>query len=472
MKKLYIILMSILGVSCSDFLEVDPVSQESTNNFYSNPADFEIAINATYGVLQPIYANHMFRLGELRSDNTFLQGDPGGNRQAFANIDYFEVETTNGLLLDFWNTSYKGIANANTVIDRIGLIEFEDPELKSRILGEAYFLRALFHFNLSQVFGKVPVILEEITDPEQSNTHFRQTLEVVYAQIESDLLEAANLLPASYAAGNAGRATTWAAKGLLGKVYLTQRKYSEAQLILLEVVNSDLFALEANYESIFDPSNKNGVESLFEIQFDGSVIGEGSPFVNQFAPRFSTTLVPSGIGEGNNQPTEDMVNAYETGDQRLEASLKTSFTDANGNLIESNYITKFFNGTSIPNQGIDNFPVLRYADILLMLTEAQFFQNGSGIAFLNQVRNRAGLENLTGIDLDAILQERRVELAFENYRWFDLVRTGMALAVMNDYLPTVGIGATSIQEFQLMYPIPQAQIDANPDVLDQNPGYQ
>ena len=447
------------------------MSEISTNNFYQTEEDFFNAINSTYAILQPVYGQHMYQLAELRSDNTFLDGDPGGNRQSLADIDFFQVQTTNATVLDFWDDSYKGIANANTVLDRIEGVTFANEDLKNQITGEAYFLRALYYFNLVRVFGAVPLVVNEVRDPAESRNHTRKPLAEVYSRIESDLGEAIRLLPVAYE-GNPGRATQWAAKVLLGKVQLTQKKYAEATTSLGDVVNNGPYALEASYRDIFDPANKNGQESIFEVQYDGNVVNEGSPFVNLFAPRFSTTVAPSGQGLGNNQPTDDMINAYAPGEIRFDASLDTTYANVRGEAVSAPYITKFLNGTSMPNQGLDNFPVLRYADVLLMLAEAQFFQDGGGIEYVNEVRTRAGLDALMSLSLEAILQERRVELAYENHRWFDLLRTDQAISIMSEHLATRNIGATSIAPYQLLYPIPQAQIDANPDALDQNPGYE
>ncbi len=472
-KYIYIAFVGLfLSSACSDFLDVEPVSQGSTNNFYKTPEDILIAVNSVYGSLQPMYGQHMYRLGELRSDNTFLDGDPGGNRQSTADIDFFQVQTNNGILLDFWNTSYKGIANANTVLDRIDNVTFEDAQLKNRIIGEAKFLRALFYFNLVRVFGKVPLVISEVKNPSESSSHIREEIATVYTQIETDLTVASTLLDDSYSGANVGRATSWAALSLLGKVQITQEKYPEAAATLKNVVDNGPYVLETNYSSIFDPTNKNGKESIFEVQFNGGIVGEGSPFVNDFAPRFSTTVASSGDGVGNNQPTNDIVQAYNSVDLRFDPSLDTLYINSKGAIIKANYITKYLNGTTLPGQGNDNFPVLRYADVLLLLAEAEFFNNGGGLTQLNLVRSRAGLPDAITIDLDVILEERRIELAFEDHRWFDLIRTDKALEVMNAYLADAKVGAKSIQRYQYIYPIPQSQIDVNPDALSQNEGYQ
>jgi hypothetical protein len=271
----------------------------------------------------------------------------------------------------------------------------------------------------------------------------------------------------------------------LGKVYLTQRNFAQAAATLKEVIDQaaeNKYMLLPNYADVFRVTNENHRESIFDVQFKKGGTGEGSPFTNQFAPRASGTIVTKvGPGLGYNIPTQDMDDAYEPGDLRKAVSMSAGYMNGS-TFVASKYVTKYLDVPFQANDADNNWPVLRYADVLLMYAEALneqgFVADGPAFDYLNQVRARAGLPARTAVNADpalqvadqaafrlAVEQERRVELAFENHRWFDLVRTGRAIDVMAAH----GI---AIEPYQLLYPAPQSQIDINPAIITQNPGYQ
>jgi hypothetical protein len=293
----------------------------------------------------------------------------------------------------------------------------------------------------------------------------------VYTTIVSDLTQAGGLLPDSYSGSNVGRATSGAAKSLLGKVYLTRKQYSEAARVLKEVIDGGQYALLPSYADVFRVENANHKESIFEVQYKANSQGRGSPFATLFTPRTGNAgilLTGQGATQGYNRPSPDMISAYPAGDLRKDASLAPNWTDG-ARVNNDPYIKKYLSRQSAVSDGDANWFVLRYADVLLMYAEAlnELGRTSEASPYLNQIRRRAGLSPLDGLGQAqmrlALEQERRVELAFEGHRWFDLLRTGRAIEVMN----SKGFNITSRD---LLYPIPQSQIDINPE-LRQNDGY-
>lgn len=468
------------ATGCSDdFLDLAPISQQNSTNFYKTSEDMKNALTAVYGSLQygGQYYSSMSIIGELRSDNTEITNPAAGADQQA--VDDFTNVPVTSISSNTWNAHYQGIQAANILLDRINNVTM-DANLKARYIGEAKFLRALMYFNLVRIYGDVPLVVTAINDPQEGYSFGRESAEKVYELIISDLTEAENSLPASYSGADLGRATKGAAMALLGKVYLTQKNWGLAVEKLRQVIEgAGPYRLVDNYANIFGPANENNVESIFEVQFKGGLAGEGSPYSNQFAPIGSGKAVVSvGNPLGQNIPTDEFFQSYEEGDLRRTVSMDTSYV-LNGNSVRHNYIKKYIS-TPVSNLDADvNWIVLRYADVLLMYAEALneqgFVPNGPAFDYLNQIRKRAGLAEVTAVnenpalELDsqaafrlAVEKERRMELAFEGHRWFDLVRTGRAIEVM---------AAKGMQPHQALFPIPQSQIDINPDLMTQNPGY-
>lgn len=471
-----------LTAACSgDFLDLAPISQENGNNFYQTPDDMKNALTAVYGALQygGQYYSSMHVIGDLRSDNTEITNPAAGaDLQAVDDFTNVPVTSTSA---NTWNAHYQGIQAANILIEKIEPIAM-DAGLKARYIGEAKFLRGLMYFNLVRIFGDVPLVTGVINSPQEGYQFGRESVDRVYSQIINDLEDAEASLPFSYSAADLGRATKGAAIALLGKVYLTRADWAQAAeklRFLIDAQGSTGYALMDNYSDIFGSANKNNRESIFEVQFRGGANGEGSPFSNQFAPIGSgRAVVEVGNPLGQNIPTEDMYNAYEEGDVRRDVSMATSYV-LNGTEVMHNYITKYLSTPAAYLDADVNWIVLRYADVLLMYAEALneqgYVADGLAFSYLNQVRIRAGLPPYTSVSLDeglqlasqaefrlAVEKERRVELAFEGHRWFDLVRTGRAVDVM---------AAKGMQAHQSLFPIPQSQIDINPEKMTQNPGY-
>lgn len=483
--KYNLIAIALLGFSfssCSDFLEQNPQTDLSENDFYKTADDILSAVNGVYSSLQEgdIYGN-WYVFGEIPSDNT--RNQLSGSVTTQNEFDQFYIDTQNSMIANFWKAAYKVINRTNTVLGRIDGIEI-NTELANRYKQECKFIRALMYFNLVRVYGDVPLVLKEISISESYDI-LREPKENVYNQIIADLKEAQDL-PVSYSTAEDGRATQGAAKALLANVYMTLHKYAEAETILAEIINSGRYSLLENtpgslnidgYKNVFSPVNHNSKEGIFEIQFLKGGYGEGSNYANNFAPENSgTNVVAVGGTGGNNIPEMDIYNAYEEGDLRRDFSMFLGYYDnrKNNEWVESRYVCKFMDVPYQNNDASNNYPVIRYADVILMYAEA-LNQNGKtaeACKYLNMTRRRGfGYQTTetSPVDLQTtdkaqfalmVEQERRVELAFENHRWFDLIRTGRAVEVMRSK-------GFSLNETNLICPIPQKQIDVNPK-LTQN----
>jgi starch-binding outer membrane protein, SusD/RagB family len=482
MKNFHIVMLVMATVvvsSCGDnFIDLQPISSATSSLYYKTADDFRTALNGTYAALQKGgITTNSYVFGDIASDNSLPA--PSGSITDQDEFDRFYLRTTNPFINGRWNDSYQAIARCNAILDRINSISM-DENLRSRYILEAKFLRALIYFNLVRTYGDVPLVLKEITNPDDGYAYGRNPASEVYAQIEADLTEAESL-PLSYTGIDIGRATKGAAKALLGKVYMTQRKFPEAVAKLKEVIDLNVYAILPSYADVFKVSNKNHKESIFDVQFKSGLIGEGNPWPNSFAPTNSGNAVIQFGGDGNNVPTDDLANAYEANDVRKGISMATSYVAANGSLITVSFVKKYTDVPAAKNDNGNNIPVIRYADVVLLyaeaLNEVSYQADGEAFDYLNVIRQRASIPVRTSADLPdqasfrlAIEQERRVELAFEGHRWFDLVRTNRAIEVMNSKKVLFSIVPT-LTEDNLVFPIPQSQILINSEKIKQNHGY-
>ena len=468
-----------------DFIALNPISNANEGNFYKTEDDFKNAIYGAYASLKAtgVYNDYMQLVGDLSSDNTEM-GSTASSRFAFSELSLFKVQQTSPIVESIWNDHYSGIRKVNTILSKIDDVSIPEGN-KQRFVAESKFLRALFYFNLVRVFGKVPLVTRNIVTIEEAYTYGREDVNLVYKQIIEDLSSAAPVLPLSVK-GEEGRATQGAAYGLLGRVYLTIHDYQNAKASLEKVISSKQYDLLTDYNALWNSDAKNHKESIFDVQFKMSLTAAtGSQFTERYTPYLFTNLPFSTTAGGYNIPRVGLISAYETGDLRKDASLKESYTKKDGSVVtglSGRYGYKFHD---VPVSGAgadDNWPVLRYADVLLMYAEAlnelSFVADGPAYELLNAVRKRAGLARKTSNNpvaaltinsqeefRKAIAQERRVELAFEGHRWFDLLRTGKAIEVL------VPKTTATLSADQLLLPVPLSQIDVNPSHIKQNPGY-
>lgn len=447
-KSLLILLLPVLFISCSeDFTVLGPISERNVVNYYKTQSDFEVAINGAFDALQ---SNGTFGVNyvlfmEMRADNTENGGGATGLAATLEQLDKFEEIATASELNSTWIASYEGIARANTIISRIDEVSFTSDDVKNRIKGEALFIRSLLYYHLGVIFGNVPLITAEVTAPQNMNLNQVSASEVM-AQIATDLTTAEGLLPST------GRVSSGAAAALLGRVYLQAGDKASAVAPLKRVVSSNVYSLEANYADVWGPGNEGSSEILFQVEYMSGNVGEGSSYTDMF----TASGVAGGVGGGSapQNVTQDFIDSYEAGDLRQAATLSDSAT-----------VEKYEDTPTAPFDSDVNWVEIRYAEVLLNLAEA-VGEGAEGYGYINQVRARAGLAAIDGTTPgsydDKLLHERRVELAFENKRWPDLLRHGKAKSVMASQL---GIAEASVT---LLFPIPQSQIDVAPDEMTQN----
>lgn len=458
MKKLLVI-SSVIGLcllSCQDdFLELYPETSLTSATFFKTESDFEQAVNAAYVPLRLIYNEDAYLVGEMHSDNTYYPRNPlfgaRDQNQTFADFAIPKADglTTNTHLLNMYRRYYQIISRANQVLALIDEVEF-DEEPKRNLKGQVQFLRAFSYFQLVRTFGQAPLQL----NPVKTRDEAAQPLagkEELYQLVEDDAKSAAGLLPPK-SRQEPGRVTSGTARMLLADLYLVQKRWSDASAVLMEIVESGEYDLMPSYDQAFTTStgNKNNQESVFEVQFKEGPEGYSGDFVYRFMPRPITeselgaimgTSNPQNLsGEGDNVPTPDLIAAYEEGDERKDISIGY-ITLSGSQWIEDTYpyIKKYIHPHAQHNNTGMNWPVYRYAETLLSLAEAlnEQSQTVEAAKYLNQVRERAGLDPATASGQaglrEAIFRERRVELAFENKRWFDIARTGRIQEIIAPY---------------------------------------
>lgn len=488
--KIYIsiAILASLFISCSeDFLTKSPEDSINTSNFFQTETDAINAINGAYQPLQwPKLYNMRMWTTDIMAGNSIVGAGGGTDGIETQDEANFVTASDNQGVLDLWRGPWPGILRCNIILQKVPGMAISET-LKNRTLGEAYFLRAHYYFILVRFFGDVPLTLKPV-EPGDDLRPFRAPKAEVYSQIISDLNDAIKLLPPreQYAGNDIGRASKGSATGMLAKVYLTLGNWQKV-VDLCDQVKSLGYSLNTNYADNFNSSTENSKESLFEIQYAGDA-GMGFWSNENQASWLSTFTGPRGSdlvagGWGWNQPTQEFVNAYETGDLRKNITVfydgcpqfdgkdyKKSWSMTGFNLRK--FLVPLSAVTSYDNSPL-NFPVLRYADVLLMKAEAlnELDRTTEATAPLNEVRSRAGLKDLTGLTKDAfrtkVLNERRMELAFEGQRWFDLIRVNNGQYGI-DFLKS--IGKSNMSSKFLLLPVPQKERDANPN-LTQNTGY-
>ncbi len=487
--KIYIMsLVALLLMSCSDdFLDRQPLDTINTENYPTTAEELVTVVNGAYQPLQwPKLYNLRMWSTDIMAGNSIVGAGGGSDGIETQDMANFVTNTDNAGVLDLWRGPWPGILMSNIVLDAAPQMDI-DEDIRKRSMGEAHFLRAHYYFILARFFGDVPLI----TEPQSSDSDLfppRDPVAQVYELIISDLNAAAELLPpkSSYGSENKGRVSKGAAYGLLAKVHLTLGNYQEVVQYTTEVESLG-YALNENYADNFSITNENSVESLFEVQYASNGGYDFWSNENQ-ASWASPFMGPRGAnfvagGYGWNQPTEEFVNAYEEGDERKEATvLYEGGPEFDGKEYESRFSFTGYNTRKflVPLSQVSaydnspmNFPILRFADVLLMKAEAlnELGQTELAEDYLNMVRNRAGLddiENLSQADCrNAVLHERRIELAFEGQRWFDLIRVNDGEYGLN-FLRS--IGRNNASQKHLLFPIPQIELDRNPNLV-QNPGY-
>lgn len=463
-KTIAMVLLSMAFASCSDNLDLVPITQKSAATFYSNESEIESAIFGVYGQLQNqgLYGLDLIGVGEIPGEDSFeeIAANDGGR---FGQLDDFSTNASNDLVGDIWRESYEGIQRTNVILNRIEEVDFEDEATKSARIGEMQFVRGLLYFNLVRLYGAVPLVVEETTNPSDYFGQTRAPKADVYAQITTDANHAIDNLPSIR---TAGRPAKGAAQLLLADVKMNQRQYGEAVPLLADIVNSGTYRLMATTSEVFGVDNEDNDEILFEVKYTSGLNGnsEGESAASQFRPSGTTANA-----KGHNLPSAAFVAMYVNEDTRKDDYVGIA-TEANPFYFSLKYEVS---ATGADDGGTDHL-VMRYADVLLKYAEALNESGGTDAAqYLNMVRNRAGLANTTASSQNelrtAIELERRLEFIGEGHRWFDLLRTGKAVETMNSWFAANSKNIT-INENNLVLPIPQSQRDTDPE-LSQNTGY-
>jgi len=485
MQRIYILLLlaGSLSVSCNKLKE-DPNSLVTTSQFYKTESDARAAVAAAYSTLNsdpaadfPIYGRNLNLLtGNGSDDQVFSPSNTNPDVRALGTATYV---ATNDRLKKSWQQHYYGISRANVAIDNIPDIPI-DTALRSQLVREAKFIRALLYFNLVRFHGDVPLILHDPTTVDVNKLLVpRTSKDSVYQQIIADLSDAANL-PKAFTGADKGRATSGAAHGLLAKVYVTRRQWAAALTELQQVINGGYgYDLFDNFQDAFQKATKNGKEHLFSVQFETNLGAKNS---TQFVSSgdfnsFNVAVYPGDL------PSDSLYKLFDENDTRRSVTFFTTlYNAATGKTVDfgaprfAKFIDYSLSPLSNQAQSGINYPVLRYADILLLYAETLNEINGGPTAdaytAINRVRSRAHIDNLaTGLNQsqfrEAVFLERRKEFIQEGNRWFDLSRRGGTY--LYDALKKLP-AKTGAAVKDTLYPIPQSERDLNP-LLTQNPGW-
>jgi hypothetical protein len=442
MKKIVIIITLLFTVISCDVLEVEPQNSIAADEAFKTKEDIDKGILGAYASFQSLsYYGRTFELfSDLAADN--LSHPLAATSETYAQVNNNNILPENGSVSGIWALAYDGINVANNVITKVPTIADMTDEERNIALAELYFIRALNHFNLLNYFGGIPVKVTPTIGTSGLDVP-RNTVEEVYSQIINDLTFASDFLPAG---GTKTRASKYAAKGLLAKVYLYNKDYPQAISLASEVIAQGNYTLLNDFSEIF--AGDQSAESIFEIYFS-----------ELERNRIAEYNFPQSLnGRREVEPAQSLLDAYETNDERFEASI--AFDGDNAYAIK-------YDDLSL---GADNFIVLRLADMYLVRAEAEASLPSPNLSAvrsdINDVRVRANLQPTSESDVTQLLRiiekERRIEFAFEGQRWFDLVRTDRAIPV----LPNV----TSTN--QMLFPIPLDEIQTNNDPgMVQNSGY-
>jgi len=513
MKNIYsiagswVLSLGVLALSCTKQLNQQPPSQITTAQFYSNTADFTQAVTGAYNQLRA-YPDQVLWMGEMRSDNIYATSD--GNRDWQGIRNFSPNLTTVGFITGAWDNNFNGIYNVNSVLDNLKTKgqNVTDPNLRARLTAECHFLRAFYYFQLVRLYGELPIIDHTMTADQVAKIK-RSPVTDVYNLIISDLNTAIDSLPASYTGADIGRATTWAAKGLLGLVYLTRsgpaysgvdgptqgtNEWSQALAQFNDIIASGKYTFGSNYPNIFSYTQENNPEVIFDVQFMSTNNGADYPSQLTNTDFWSGTGLAGTFGNGYGSTTFDI-------SKNLRASYANSMGAATDVRDTFNIVWKYPSDTKSPptmdtanpmikkyinvaKHGADlrdwpiNFIVMRYTDVLMMKAEC-ILHGAPGSpstvdSIVNLVRKRAGIAAVSNVGLPTLMEERRREFLGEGIRWNDLVREGMAVTTMNNWITADGQSGTisSVIPAFVIYPVPEAEILAAPGLYTQNPGYQ
>jgi hypothetical protein len=483
MKKSLLIFSLLFAAACNK-LEEDPNALVTASQFYKTQSDAVSAVSAVYSTLNTdaaadfvIYGRNLNLLtGNGSDDQIYSPSNTNPDVRALGTTTYVPA---NDRIKKNWQQHYFGISRANVAIDNIPGIDF-DTTLRARLVREAKFIRGLLYFNIVRLWGDAPLVLHDPTSTDVNAQKIKRSpKDSIYAQIISDLNEA-TLLPKTYTGADVGRVTSGAAHALLAKVYLTRRDWSKAAAELQTVINGGYgYALFDSFLDVFQQATKNGKEHIFSVQFGTNLGAKNS--INSLSVCNFGSFNPA-VYPGDQPSDSSLYQLFASFDSRRDVTFFTQlYNAATGKYVQfgAARFAKFIDYSISPltNQNISgiNFPVIRYADVLLMEAEVLNEINGptaDAYAAINQVRARAKISNLSpGLNQadfrDSVFLERRKEFIQEGNRWFDLARRGGTYLydALKKYPAKTGAAVKDT-----LYPIPQSEIDLN-NQLTQNPGW-
>jgi hypothetical protein len=455
--------------SCKKFLDKKPESGLVEEDYFRNTTEVETGVFGIYDGLQAVLQEE-YKLTEMRSDMV----TPANREGEWGSLEDFNETSTNDFVRLFWQLSYNTIGRSNLVIKYLNNVT--DTTKKKYFEGEAKLIRAHMYFNLVRLWGDVPLI-KEVVPFDENDKLIRKSKTEVYNLIVSDLQTAINDLPVSWSSSEAGRVTQGAAKTLLAKVYLTLGQYAQAKPLLDAVASSSSYQLLSNYADVFSLTNEMNKEIIYAVRYKAGANGEGQAFTYDFSSRGTV----KGI-----KPNTDFMSLYVTADSVRK---KTSVTGSGSNV----FVGKFQDPTAADRDAGNDWIVTRLADAILLQgeTNANLYTGTWGavmsdadsaliIGPINRIRARAGagLTRKKKSDyadlasyMNDLMRERKIELAFENDRWYDLLRWGNAVAIMNAHFPAINRATSTMKPYQVLMPIPQREIDVSHGTITQNPGY-
>ncbi len=465
--------------SCEDDLNVKSNNVLTELDFLNNPDNAIQLVNGVYNkqLDYDMYSFSWIGMTSITSDDAdkgSTLSDTGSDKNKMDNLTFVATDIS---FKDVWNARYDAIYRANNALFYLEQLSINET-LKNRLIGEVKFLRALSYFDLVRCFGGVPLVTSKINinDTETINNvvFVRKSKAETYLQIESDLIDAINRLPlkGQYVGADLGRASKGAAQALLAKAYLYQEKWQLASDMSSNVMSSGQYSLLTNYADVWREVGENKSESIYEVQatLTKGLVG----YTDVQGPRGTPDL-----GWGFNTPSIQLVNSYQSGDLRKNATILSApstlwdgfIAPTTWNNPRYNYkayqssIAEPWNGNK--GETAKNLRILKFSDLLLIHAEAAFELGNTSEALtqVNIIRNRAGLPSLTSLTIDELYNERRWEMAMEHDRWFDIIRTGKASAAM------LVVGKNFIVGTHELFPIPSDQIIASGGRLSQNPGY-
>ena len=484
-KYITVILTVSVFVSCSDFLEPVPSSSITSGNYYTTAAELETGLIGAYAAVKGINdydkdnnhgVQYEFYVTEMRSDNTSTKSPDSEDASDAGQLESFSVLPTNSFVLNYYSSYFQIIYRANVILDNLGVVT--DVKKAAALEGEAKFLRAYAYFNLVRLFGDVPLV-DRVISPSETNIQYtRVATSAIYDFIVADLNTAVSGLDPEVTgfATYKTRASKAAAQALLAKVHLTigtPESYTKAQLLCESIIASKKYSLKNNFHDVF--YSELNSEIIFAIGYEGGVQNNSQLFSSEWMNAVGRT-------SGVNYATPDVIAAIDANGGNRVADSYRQDPISTGTIRYQ--VAKFFpngeNGgsdgqtfTGLPRLAGNDWIVLRYADVLLMHTEAimagaQETSAGTAVASFKLVRDRAGLTTPSTIKKSDLLLERRVEFAFENQRFFDLVRFGEAESVLRAFAL---VNNFKFESTDLLLPIPQNEINLSKGAMKQNPGY-